>query len=31
MLINGTVWSSRDNAPRIDHTVQAPDAKRKDM
>ena len=31
MRINGTVWSARDIAARIDHTVLAPDATRKDM
>ena len=31
MRINGTVWSARDIASRIDHTVLAPDATRKDM
>ena len=31
MRINGTVWSARDLAARIDHTVLAPDATRKDM
>ena len=29
MRINGTVWSARDIAARIDHTVLAPDATRK--
>ena len=31
MRINGTVWSARDIAAHIDHTVLAPDATRKDM
>ena len=31
MRINGTVWNARDIAARIDHTVLAPDATRKDM
>lgn len=31
MRINGTVLSARDIAARIDHTVLAPDATRKDM
>ena len=31
MRINGTVWSARDIAARIDHTVLAPDATRKDI
>lgn len=31
MRINGTLWSARDIAARIDHTVLAPDATRADM
>ena len=31
MRINGIIWSARDIAARIDHTVLAPDATRSDM